>query len=221
MAGHESGSQRGPLFLLLAKPSDRQDMDDRLQSESGPAKRVADIIEPVLDSLGYRIVRVRIVGSGSRTLQVMAERPDGGMTIDDCERVSRAISPVLDVEDPIEGSYRLEVSSPGIDRPLVRAEDFERWSGHEAKIELSAPLDGRKRFRGLLAGVEGAKARLTLPATKKGEAESMVDLPFELIADAKLVLTDELIAAARGRTGHDGALTDGSDWDDDTTERPN
>ncbi len=195
-------------------------MDDRLQSESGPAKRVADIIEPVLETLGYRIVRVRLLGAANRTLQIMAERPDGTMSVDDCERVSRAISPLLDVEDPIEGSYRLEVSSPGIDRPLVRTEDFERWAGHEAKIELRAPLDGRKRFRGALEGVTGGKVRLQLPPARKDEPGDHVDLALELISDAKLVLTDELIADARGRAAP-GGLSDGSEWNDDPTERRN
>jgi len=195
-------------------------MDDRLQSESGPAKRVADMIEPVLESLGYRIVRVRLMGAGGQTLQVMAERPDGSMSIEDCERVSRAISPLLDVEDPIEGSYRLEVSSPGIDRPLVRPEDFERWTGHEAKVELRSALDGRKRFRGVLQGIQDMKVRLLLPAAKKDEGDASVDLPFELVSDAKLVLTDELIADARGRAKPEG-LSDGSDWRDEPTEQPN
>ena len=125
------GSSRGPLFLLQAKGTLMGEA--RISRETGPAARVAGIAEPVLENMGYRLVRVRMFG---RTLQVMAERADGSMSIDDCETVSRALSPVLDVEDPIASAYMLEVSSPGIDRPLVRGEDFERWQGHEVKVEL-------------------------------------------------------------------------------------
>ena len=187
-------------------------MSDRLRSESGPAGRVNEIIEPAAEALGYRIVRVRIVNAGGRTLQIMAERPDGGMAIEDCERLSRAISPLLDVEDPIEGSYRLEVSSPGIDRPLVRREDFSRWAGHEAKVELATPLDGRKRFRGRIEGLEEDSVRLALPPKQKDEPEEIASLPLALIGDAKLVLTDRLLAEARARAAS-GPLADGSDWD--------
>ena len=122
--------------------------NDRLSRETGAALRVARLIEPVLENLGFRLVRIRMIGAAGRTLQIMAERPDGTMTIDDCETASRAISPLLDVEEPVSGSYELEVSSPGIDRPMVRAEDFQRWSGHEAKIEMLVPQSGRRRFRG-------------------------------------------------------------------------
>jgi ribosome maturation factor RimP len=180
---------------------------------------VSEILEPVVESLGYRLVRVRLMNSGGRTLQIMAERPDGSMRIEDCEKVSRAVSPVLDVEDPIEGSYRLEISSPGIDRPLVRLEDFSRWAGHEAKIELRTPLDGRKRFRGTIEGVEGGRIVLLLPPKSKDAEPERVELSFELIGDAKLVLTDALMAEARARAAP-GSLADGSDWDetDSTTE---
>jgi ribosome maturation factor RimP len=129
----------------------------------------------------------------------MAERPDGSMGIDDCETVSRSVSPLLDVEEPVSGSYTLEVSSPGIDRPLVRLEDFVRWSGHEAKIELKAPREGRRRFRGVLGGVSGSDVRLLLPPAAKGAAQEQVVIPFAELAEAKLVLTDALIADSRTR----------------------
>ncbi|MGE0212128.1 MAG: ribosome maturation factor RimP [Parvibaculaceae bacterium] len=194
-------------------------MDERLRSESGPAGRVSEILEPVIESLGYRLVRVRLMSSGGRTLQIMAERPDGSMSIEDCERVSRAVSPILDVEDPIEGSYRLEVSSPGIDRPLVRLEDFLRWTGHEAKIEMTTPVEGRKRFRGTIEGVENGRIGLLLPPKSKDAEPEHALLAFALIGDAKLVLTDALMAEAQARATP-GSLADGSDWNntDSTTE---
>ena len=129
--------------------------EPRLITEQGMAARVASIAAPVLHGLGYRLVRVRVSATSGCTVQIMAERPDGTMAIEDCEAASRALSPVFDTEDPIETEYRLEISSPGIDRPLVRRSDFERYAGHEAKIEMAVPLDGRKRFRGIVTGVEG------------------------------------------------------------------
>jgi ribosome maturation factor RimP len=184
-------------------------MDDRRPDvESGPARRVAGIIEPTLQSMGLRLVRVKYSG---RSLQIMAERPDGTMTVDDCAALSRAISPVLDVEDPIPGSYTLEVSSPGIDRPLVRLEDFERWAGHIAKVELKAPVDGRRRFRGAIAGTSGNAVTLRLPPDASAGEASDVELAFDVIADAKLVLTDELLAEAKERA-KPGALSEGSPW---------
>ncbi len=131
------------------------DTEPRLIAEQGVAARVAAIVEPVLGGMGYRLVRVKISGLDGCTLQIMAERADGTMTVEDCEAVSRALSPVLDVADPIERAYRLEVSSPGLDRPLVRRSDFERFAGHQVKIELATAIDGRRRFRGLLLGVDG------------------------------------------------------------------
>jgi ribosome maturation factor RimP len=193
-------------------------MDDRRPDvESGPAGRVAGIIEPTLQSMGFRLVRVKFSG---RSLQIMAERPDGSMTVDDCAAVSRAISPVLDVEDPIPGSYTLEVSSPGIDRPLVRLEDFARWVGHIAKVELKAPLNGRRRFRGAIAGVGGSAIRLSLPPeTGAGEATD-IELAFDDVSDAKLVLTDELLAIARERA-RPGPLSEGSLWQGDAASQDN
>ena len=134
--------------------------EPRLITEPGRAARVAALAEPVLAALGYRLVRVRISGFAGCTVQIMAERPDGTMTIEDCEAASRALSPVLDVADPIEGAYRLEISSPGIDRPLVRRSDFDRYAGHVAQVEMHAPIDGRRRFRGELLGTDGECVRL-------------------------------------------------------------
>src|SRR5713226_1321683 len=136
------------------------DTEPRLIAEQGVAARVAAIVEPVLGGLGYRLVRVKISGLDGCTIQIMAERSDGTMTVHDCETVSRALSPVLDVADPIERAYRLEVSSPGLDRPLVRRSDFERHAGHRLKVELAIAIAGRRRFRGVLLGVEGESARI-------------------------------------------------------------
>jgi len=153
-------------------------------------RRIGDLLSPAAEGLGYELVRVMLAGGGrDGRLQVMAERRDGGaMTIADCERLSRTISAILDVEDPIAGAYTLEVSSPGIDRPLVRRKDWERWTGHVARIELLEPLDGRKRFKGVLLGLEGDDVRVRL------EDGAEVRLPLPQVARAKLVLTDALIA---------------------------
>jgi len=174
------------------------DCDPRLIVEQGVAARVAAVVEPVLVDLGYRLVRVRISGLEGCTVQVMAERPDGTMTVHDCERVSRALSPVLDVADPIERGYRLEVSSPGMDRPLVRRSDFERFTTHLVKIDMAVPHQGRKRFRGHLTGVEGDAVRVHRDDTRGGE-DADVLLVMEDISDARLVLTDELIAESMRR----------------------
>lgn len=169
--------------------------EPRLITEPGLAARVAVIVEPVLEGLGYRLVRIRVSGNEGCTVQVMAERPDGTMAIEDCETVSRALSPVLDVADPIDRAYRLEISSPGIDRPLVRKSDFDRYSGHLAKIEMEIPVAGRKRFRGTLIGTEGDTALLRRDDVK-GEESPDVSLPIGDMAEAKLVLTDALIDEA-------------------------
>jgi ribosome maturation factor RimP len=169
--------------------------EPRIVTEQGLDARVAAIVEPVVEDLGYRLVRTRITAANGCTLQIMAERPDGTMTVDDCETISRAVSPALDVEDPINRAYHLEVSSPGIDRPLVRASDFERWAGHEMKVEMDVMQDGRKRFRGTLLGVDGSAAKLRLPDAREDEPGTVL-LPLEDIGEAKLVLTDDLITAA-------------------------
>jgi ribosome maturation factor RimP len=169
-------------------------------ADTGVAARVAAICAPVLLELGLRVVRVRVSANAGCTVQVMAERPDGSMSIEECEAASRALSPVLDAADPIDRAYRLEISSPGLDRPLVRRSDFERHAGELVKIELETPHQGRRRFRGVLVGVEDAGARVRIDETKDGAtAESEFVLPFDDMSDAKLVLTDELIAAALRR----------------------
>ena len=205
--------------MAVSKPRETFDAGDglrepRLVTEAGTAGRIAAIIENALIGLGYRLVRVRISGTNGCTIQIMAERPDGTMSVDDCETVSRMISPLLDVEDPVGRAYHLEVSSPGIDRPLVRASDFERWAGHEAKIEMALIVAGRRRFRGLLLGADGLKARLRRADAAPGEATE-IDLRLTDMSEAHLVLTDALIsesfkrakAAAKASAGHlDGNL---------------
>jgi ribosome maturation factor RimP len=175
---------------LLAEP--------RLVVEPGAAARVSAVATPVLQGLGYRLVRIKITGEAGCTVQIMAERPDGSMQIEDCEAISRALSPVLDIADPIDRAYRLEISSPGIDRPLVRRSDFERYAGHLIKVEMAVAHQGRKRFRGTLNGVEGSAVRLHRDDTREGE-DADVLLAMEDIAEARLVLTDELIAESMRR----------------------
>jgi ribosome maturation factor RimP len=165
--------------------------------ETGVAARVSDLVEPVLESMGYRLVLVRLMGGADAILEIMAERADGTMAVEDCEAVSHAVSPLLDVHDPVEGSYRLQVSSPGIDRPLVRGADFERWAGYEVKIELNEPVSGRKRFRGLIEGLADGEARIEIEVPEAGP--QVIGLPLALIASAKLVLTDELVRATLRR----------------------
>jgi len=172
--------------------------EPRLIIEPGLAARVSAIVEPVIETLGYRLVRVKISAADGCTVQVMAERPDDCMDVDDCETISRALSPVLDVDDPIDRAYRLEISSPGLDRPLVRKSDFDRYAGHLARIEMEVPVDGRKRFRGVLAGTEDHMARLQRESVPEGE-EPEVRLPIADMSEAKLVLTDELVADALRR----------------------
>lgn len=172
--------------------------EPRLIVEPGLSARVAALVEPVLDGLGYRLVRVRVSGADGCTVQVMAERPDGTMTIDDCEAASRALSPVLDASDPVDRAYRLELSSPGLDRPLVRQSDFDRYAGNIVKIEMATPIEGRKRFRGLLLGAEGNHARLQRDDAPAGEPADVL-LPIEEMAEARLVLTDALIAESLRR----------------------
>jgi ribosome maturation factor RimP len=164
----------------------------RLARETGLAQHVAVLSEPVLEDLGFRLVRARIVGQGRCTVQIMAERPDGTLNIDDCERISRALSPVFDVDDPMPGEYLLEVSSPGIDRPLVRPDDFERWAGYEARIEMTELLAGRRRFRGVLEGFEDGEVRLLFEA-EAGTEPVVIGLPFDRIEEARLVMSDRLI----------------------------
>ena len=175
---------------LLAEP--------RLVVEPGVAARVSAVAAPVLQQMGYRLVRIRISGEAGCTVQIMAERPDGSMQVEDCEAISRALTPVLDITDPIDRAYRLEISSPGIDRPLVRRTDFERFDGHLVKIEMAVAHQGRKRFRGILAGVEGDTVRIRRDDAPPAE-DADVLLTMEDIGDARLVLTDELVAESMRR----------------------
>jgi ribosome maturation factor RimP len=169
--------------------------DDRIIRESGIDARVALIVGPVLQAIGYRLVRVRLSGQNGLTLQIMAEREDGTMTVEDCEEVSRAVSPALDVEDPIEKAYHLEVSSPGIDRPLVRKSDFVTWTGHLVKMETSILVAERKRFRGRIAEAGAADVMIERDQPAYGE-EATVRVPYEAIAEARLILTDDLVREA-------------------------
>ncbi len=220
----EGGSEAGPalVFYMRSKGAagtmteEKMDKKDRrLARETGVTEEIARLVEPLIESMGYRLVRVRQAG---KDLQIMCERPDGTLGIDDCVEISRAVSPLLDVEDPIRGSYNLEVSSPGIARPLVRPEDFERHAGHEAKIEMITPIDGRKRFRGTLEGydAETDEVRLFIPAEdaggEKGGEDVLVGLAFEDIDNARLVMTDALMEEAarraKGRKNVDGAVAE-------------
>lgn len=178
-------------------------------------RRLAEIVQPTVEGLGFELVRVRLLGGQRKTLQIMAEKPEGGIEVDECARISTAVSAVLDVEDPLGEAYTLEVSSPGIDRPLTRLKDFATWAGYEAKVETQEAIDGRKRFRGILAGVEDDEVLLTLD--EAGE-EITVGLKFEWLADAKLVLTDELIREALKQKKDAGQIDEAAFDEIETTE---
>jgi ribosome maturation factor RimP len=173
-------------------------------------RRMAEILTPVIENIGFEVVRIRVQGGKTKTLQVMAERPDGGIDVDECAQISNAISVLLDVEDPLEDPYALEVSSPGIDRPLTRLKDFETFEGYEAKIETMDAIDNRRRFKGVLAGVEGDEVLLNLD--ENGETVT-IGLQFDLLSDAKLVLTDELIKEML-RQRKDAGIIDDTQFDD-------
>lgn len=172
-------------------------------------QRIAGIVQPVVEGLGFELVRVRMIGGKHKTLQIMAERPEGGIEVDDCAAISTAVSATLDVEDPLEDAYALEVSSPGIDRPLTRLKDFDTFRGFEAKLETDQMIDGRRRFKGPLHGTEGDEVLIEIE-------EGIVGLKFDWLADAKLVLTDELIAESL-RSGKAGQV-DEAQFDDIETE---
>jgi ribosome maturation factor RimP len=154
-------------------------------------RRLADIVQPVIEGLGFELVRIRLMGGQRRILQIMADKPEGGIDVDDCGRISTSVSAVLDVEDPLEDAYILEVSSPGIDRPLTRLKDFDAWQGWEARIETAGLIDGRRKFRGTLQGTEGEEVLIEIE--DKG-APVTIGLRFDWLSDAKLILTDDLIA---------------------------
>jgi ribosome maturation factor RimP len=172
--------------------------DARFIGETGLAADVAALAEPVLVDMGFRLVRVAISGRDGTTVQIMAERPDGTITVQECAEISRNLSPVFDAHDPISGHYTLEISSPGIDRPLVRPSDFEDWAGYEAKVELKEAISGRKRFRGVLEGVEDGEVRLEVELDQVGQ--QVIGLPIGMISEARLVLTDDLIREALRRS---------------------
>lgn len=160
-------------------------------------RRIADLIRPLIEGMGFELVRLRYSGGGKPVLQIMAQRPDGSMDVDACGEISVAISALLDVEDPIIEAYTLEVSSPGIDRPLTRMKDFDDWAGHEARLETEELIDGRRRFRGTLAGTEGDEVLITLDRDPDAPT---IGLKFDWLAEARLVLSDDLIRESmRGR----------------------
>jgi ribosome maturation factor RimP len=175
--------------------------ETRLITETGLAGRVALVVTPVVEGLGFRLVRVRISGASGMTVQIMAERPDGMLRIEDCEKISRALSPVLDVENLIDRAYRLEISSPGIDRPLVRRSDFERFAGETVKVEMAGLWQGRRRFRGILLGLDDDAAKVQRDDAGNGE-NALVRLPLSEIAEAKLVLSQAVLSHSlkRGKT---------------------
>ncbi len=177
-------------------------------------RKLADIVGPVIEDMGFELVRLRLMGGKTHTLQIMAERPGGGIEVDECAQISNAISAVLDVEDPLADSYTLEVGSPGVDRPLTRLKDFEAYEGYEAKIETSELIDGRKRFRGVLAGIEGEDVLINID--NQGETVT-VGLNFDWLADAKLMLTDDLIKEMLKARKEAGILNE-DDFDDVETE---
>ncbi len=179
-------------------------------------RRLADIVNPTIEGLGFELVRLRLQGGKTATLQIMADRPDGGIDVDDCAAISTAVSAVLDVEDPIDENYHLEVSSPGIDRPLTRLKDFDAWEGYEVKIETSEQIDGRRRFKGVLRGTEDDEVLIEIE--NNGE-EVVIGLQFDWLSDAKLVLTDELIAEMLRQKKASGAI-DETQFDEIETDSP-
>jgi len=169
-------------------------------------RRLAEIVRPVIEDLGFELVRLRLQGGRTATLQIMADRPEGGINVEDCADISTAVSATLDVEDPLEDAYHLEVSSPGIDRPLTRLKDFAIFEGYDARLETNQPIDGRKRFKGILAGVEGDEVLLNIDDNQGGT--QTIGLNFDWLSDAKLVLTDELIAEMLRQRKAAGLLPD-------------
>ncbi len=194
----------GPVFYFPRVP-----LSD-LIAKTAMDRRLADIVGPVIEGMGFELVRIRLMGGNTRTLQIMADRPDGGIEVDDCGEISIAVSAVLDVEDPVEDNYILEVSSPGIDRPLTRLKDFEMWKGWEARIETTELVDGRRRFKGTLGGVEGEEVLIQIE--EAGEPV-VIGLQFDWLADAKLILTDDLISEMLRQKKVSGAI-DESQFDE-------
>ncbi len=209
----ENSTGRAPVFLC---PIDRVEklMTNDLIAKAAIDRRLAEIITPVIEDLGYELVRIRLMSGKQTTLQIMADKPDGGIEVDDCAEISNAVSATLDVEDPILDAYTLEVSSPGIDRPLTRLKDFENFEGYEAKIETAELIDGRRRFKGELAGIEGDEVLINIP---EGSETITIGLQFDWLSDAKLVLTDDLIKEMLRQRKDAGALNENA-FDEIETE---
>ncbi|MFV1874375.1 ribosome maturation factor RimP [Nioella sp.] len=180
-------------------------------------RRLADILTPLIEGMGFELVRIRLMSGKTMTLQIMAERPEGGIEVDQCAEISTAVSALLDVEDPIEDNYTLEVSSPGIDRPLTRLKDFDTWQGYEAKLETEELIDGRRRFKGELAGIDGDEVLINL-VDEQGEPVT-IGLEFDWLTDAKLVLTDDLITEMLRQRKAAGTI-DETQFDEIETEEP-
>ena len=190
---------------------------ERFIREAGPAAEIAAFVEPVLEDMGFRLVRVVMSRRDGSTIQIMADKAGGAINVDDCASISRRLSPLLDAHDPVEGRYFLEVSSPGIDRILVRPSDFEDWAGFETKVELKELIDGRRRFRGILEGYESGEMLLQVRLDEKSEPQT-IGLPIDLIHDAKLVLTDELIRASLAKAKAAGKWAEGGEIEDQDLE---
>ncbi|GGH28740.1 ribosome maturation factor RimP [Cribrihabitans marinus] len=189
-------------------------MTNDLIAKAAIDRRLAEIISPVIEDMGYELVRIRLMSGKQTTLQIMADKPDGGIEVDDCAEISNAVSATLDVEDPILDAYTLEVSSPGIDRPLTRIKDFDAFEGYEAKLETDELIDGRRRFKGELAGVEGSEVLINIP--QDGDTVT-IGLQFDWLTDAKLVLTDDLIKEMLRQRKAAGALNE-DEFDEIVTE---
>ncbi len=198
----------------LPPDPDASGLANDLIARTAMDQRLAALITPVIEGLGFELVRLRLMAGRTRTLQIMADRPEGGIEVDDCARISTAVSAMLDVEDPLEEAYTLEVSSPGIDRPLTRLKDFADWEGYEARVETSELIDGQRRFRGVLAGVEGDEVLIEIA---ENDAPVTIGLKFAWLSDAKLVLTDELITEMLRARKARGAI-DAGDFDEIETE---
>ena len=185
-------------------------MNNDLVAKSAIDRKLAKILLPVIEGMGFELVRVRLMGGEYKTVQIMAQRPDGGIEVNECAKISTAVSAALDVEDPISDAYTLEVSSPGIDRPLTRLKDFDLWEGYEVKLETTEMIDGRRRFKGELQGTEGDEVLIKIP-------EGTIGLKFEWLSDAKLVLTDELISEMLRQRKAAGIVNE-DDFDDIETD---
>lgn len=211
---------RGPVFLcphfpfLNGPKKGMETMTNDLIAKAAIDRRMAEIISPVIEDMGYELVRIRLMSGKTTILQIMADKPDGGIEVDDCAEISNAISATLDVEDPILDAYTLEVSSPGIDRPLTRLKDFDMFEGYEAKLETAELVGGRRRFKGVLAGVEGEEVLINIE--DQGE-DVTIGLQFDWLSDAKLVLTDDLIKEMLRQRKASGAI-DETKFDEIETE---